>query len=448
MIQSFAACSARFGYADAEFDRLNGMLADTGRWRWFGVADKIRIDPKDVDRYVAGLAKFGAYGETGVWRTVYSPEWVQAQDQVAGWCTEAGLEVHRDEVGNVWGRLAGREPGKSIVSGSHIDSQRPGGRFDGALGVISALAAVRALKEQFGQPKRTLEVLSLCEEEASRFPASNFLGSRAITGAITPKDAEQMVGYGGETMADAMRAIGLDPAKLPDARRDDIEVFIELHIEQGPILEQAGVSVGVVPAINGIRHYVVELTGRADHAGARPMDLRRDPMAGAAEITLGVIDTALRMGRPAVTTVGRMEVEPNGPAIVPERVTFTVDARHSDPEMRERLYQQHEAWMQTVAARRGLELSWSITTDLAPLVCDPGIVRTLQESATEQDVPFLTMPSGAVHDTQRMANIARVAMIFVQSKGGRSHTPAELTSTEDAVAGIQVLAGALHRLAY
>ncbi len=413
-----------------------------------GVVGAIQIDPHEIERYISKLAGFGAHSQTGVWRTVYSPEWVAAQDQIARWCEEAGLEVRRDAVGNVWGRLAGTEPGNSIVSGSHIDSQRPGGRFDGALGVISALSAVRALKEQYGAPRRTLEILSLCEEEASRFPASNFLGSRAITGKLTAEDAEQMIGYDGETLAEAMRAVGLDPACLPEAQRDDIDIFIELHIEQGPILEQADVPVGVVPAINGIRHYVVELSGRSDHAGARPMDLRRDPMAGAAEITLGIIDTALRMGRPAVTTVGRMEVEPNGPAIVPERVTFTIDARHSDPDTRNQLYQRHEEWIRAVAARRGLDVSWSITTDLEPLVCDKSIVQTLQAAATDQDIPFLTMPSGAVHDTQRMADIARVAMLFVRSKGGRSHTPAEFTATEDAVAGIRVLAGALHRLAY
>lgn len=412
------------------------------------MAAQIHIDSAEVEQRIAELAKLGAYGATGVWRTVYSPEWVAAQDLVASWCADAGLQVRRDAVGNVWGKLEGSEAGKSIVSGSHIDSQRPGGRFDGALGVISALTALKAVENQFGKPRRTIEVVSLCEEEASRFPASNFLGSRAITGALTAVDAEQMVGYDGETLADAMRAVGLDPDRLPEAQRDDIDAFIELHIEQGPILEQAGVPVGVVPAINGIRHYVVELAGRADHAGARPMDLRLDPMAGAAEITLGVIDTALRMGRPAVTTVGRMEVEPNGPAIVPERVTFTIDARHSDPDVRERLYLAHESWIRAVAERRGLNASWSVTTDLPPLVCDPEIVHTLQAAASEQEVPILTMPSGAVHDTQRMGNIARVAMIFVQSKGGRSHTPAELTTTEDAVAGIKVLAGALHRLAY
>ena len=412
------------------------------------MAEQIRIDPALVERYIMELARYGAYGETGVWRTVYSPEWVQAQDQIATWCEDAGLTVRRDAVGNVWGRLEGSDGGKSIVSGSHIDSQRPGGRYDGVLGVLSALIAVRALKEQFGQPRRTLEVLSFCEEESSRFPASNFLGSRAITGAISPEDAENLIGYGGETMAQAMREVGLDPARLPEAQRDDIDTFIELHIEQGPILEQAGLPVGIVYAINGIRHYVVELTGRADHAGARPMDTRLDPMAGAAEITLGVIDTALRMGRPAVTTVGRMIVDPNGPAIVPEKVTFTIDARHSDPETRERLYRAHEAWVRSVAERRGLQVGWTITTDLPPLVCDNSVVRTLVEAAEEQGVRHQLMPSGAVHDTQRMANIARVAMIFVQSKGGRSHTPAEFTTVEDAVEGIKVLAGGLHKLAY
>jgi allantoate deiminase len=171
-------------------------------------------------------------------------------------------------------------------------------------------------------------------------------------------------------------------------------------------------------------------------------------MAGAAEITLGVIDTALRMGRPAVTTVGRMVVEPNGPAIVPDKVTFTIDARHSDPAAREQLYRSHEAWVRAVAERRGLEVSWHTTTDLPPLICDEGVVRTLEEAARAQGVRYQLMPSGAVHDTQRMANIARVAMIFVQSKGGRSHTPAEFTTIEDAVEGIKVLAGALHALAY
>ncbi|MEA2585203.1 MAG: allantoate deiminase [Thermomicrobiales bacterium] len=409
---------------------------------------RVQVDPALVERYVMELARFGAYGETGVWRTVYDPEWVAAADQYAAWCEEAELATRRDAVGNVWGRLEGSEGGKAIVSGSHIDSQRPGGRYDGALGAMGALIAIRTLKEQFGQPKRTLEAVAFCEEEGSRFPSAQFWGSRGITGAIGPDDAEQTRGYGGESVAEAMRAIGLDPARIPEAKRDDIETFVELHIEQGPILEQAGYPVGVVQAITGIRHLVVELRGTANHAGAFPMDLRRDPMAGAAEIISGVINTAHRMGRPAVTTCGWMEVDPNGPAIVPERVRFTIDARHPDPEQRELLYARHEALVKEVAARRDLEVSFQNTLELAPIICDADVVALIDEAARAQGIPTLTMTSGAVHDTQRMAELARVAMIFVQSRDGRSHTPDEFSSIEHCTAGIEVLAAALHRLAY
>lgn len=408
----------------------------------------IAIDPALVERYITTMARYGAYGETGVWRTVYSPEWVAAQDQYAAWCEEAGLRVWRDAVGNVWGRLDGSAGGKAIVSGSHIDSQRPGGRYDGVLGALAGLIAIKTLKEQFGPPKYPLEAVSFCEEEGSRFPAANFWGSRAITGRIAPEEPDTLRGYDGETIGEAMRAVGLDPAGIPEALRDDIDTFIELHIEQGPILEQAGRPVAIVNAITGLRHYVIELGGRSDHAGAFPMDLRRDPMAGAAEIISGVINTAIALGRPAVTTVGRMLVEPNFPAIVPDRVVFTIDARHPDPAAREELYARHEALFTDVAARRNLDLTWHTTLNQPPCPADPAIVRLLEAVAREQGVPTLTMHSGAGHDSQIMLRRYRGAMIFVQSKDGRSHTPAEFTSIEHAVAGITVLAAALHRLAY
>lgn len=408
----------------------------------------IAIDPALVERYITTMARYGAYGETGVWRTVYSPEWVAAQDQYAAWCEEAGLRVWRDAVGNVWGRLDGSAGGKAIVSGSHIDSQRPGGRYDGVLGALAGLIAIKTLKEQFGPPKYPLEAVSFCEEEGSRFPAANFWGSRAITGRIAPEEPDTLRGYDGETIGEAMRAVGLDPARIPEALRDDIDTFIELHIEQGPILEQAGRPVAIVNAITGLRHYVIELGGRSDHAGAFPMDLRRDPMAGAAEIISGVINTAIALGRPAVTTVGRMLVEPNFPAIVPDRVVFTIDARHPDPAAREELYARHEALFTDVAARRNLDLTWHTTLNQPPCPADPAIVRLLEAVAREQGVPTLTMHSGAGHDSQIMLRRYRGAMIFVQSKDGRSHTPAEFTSIEHAVAGITVLAAALHRLAY
>lgn len=409
---------------------------------------RIEIDPRLVERYILELASFGAVGETGVSRTVYSPAWVGATERYAAWCEDAGLETRRDAVGNIWGALRGTESGGSIVSGSHIDSQTPGGRYDGALGALAGLIAIRALRERYGRPRRTLEALALCEEEASRFPSANWWGSRAITGRIRPGDWDKVIGYEGETIGEAMREIGLDPERCDEARRDDIAAFIELHIEQGPILEQAGLPVAIVDAITGIRHYEIELTGVQNHAGAFPMDMRRDPMAGFAEIACGLINTAHRLGRPAVTTIGRVVVEPNFPAVVPAAVSFMVDARHPDPATRDRLYAMHEAQMREIAERRGLGLSLRTVLDHPPCICDPGLIETLRAAASDQLVPTMTMASGAGHDSQQMAAIAPVAMIFVRSKDGRSHTPDEFSSIEDIVAGIEVLAAAMHRLAY
>lgn len=409
---------------------------------------RISVDPALVEAMIMQMGAIGAHSGTGVWRKVYSPEWVAANHLFARWCEEAGLTVSRDAVGNVWGRLDGSEPGKSIVSGSHIDTQTPGGRYDGTLGALSALIALKLLKAQFGPPRRTLEALSLCEEEGSRFPTANFWGSRAITGAIAPTDVDTTIGFGGETIGEAMRAIGLDPSAIPTAKRDDIESFIELHIEQGPILEHADLPVAVVDAITGLRHYRVSLKGEQNHAGAFPMDLRRDPMAGFAEIASGAINTAHRLGRPAVTTVGRCEVFPNGAAVVPGEVRFTVDVRHPDPEKGLKLYALHEALMAEVAARRGLELTWTIGIEKAPVLADRALVETFQAAAREQGLPFLTMASGAGHDSQQMAKIAGMVMLFVRSKDGRSHTPEEFSSIPDICAGIELLAAGLHKLAY
>ena len=408
----------------------------------------IEIDADLVEEYILKLASYGAHGETGVWRTVYSPEWVAAQAQVEAWLEEIGLVTRRDGVGNVWGRLEGTSPSPVIASGSHIDTQTPGGRYDGALGVVAALVAVRHLAERFGTPRRTIEVVSLCEEEASRFHAANFWGSRAITGEIRPDHLDTIRDGDGVSIADAMRSVGLDPEAFADARRNDIETFVELHIEQGPVLEDAGIAVGIVDAISGIRHYVVDLKGRSDNGGARPMQGRKEPMPALAEIVLGAFQNARDMGAPAVTTVGRMFVEPNIPAAVPEKVTFTIDARHPHPEKQEELFAHHEALLERAVHKYGLGLEKRVVLDLPPCPCDPETVATLERVAAEQGVRALRMQSGAVHDTQRMAKIARVAMVFVRSKDGRSHTPAEFTSVEDATAGIRVLAGALYEFAY
>jgi allantoate deiminase len=310
------------------------------------------------------------------------------------------------------------------------------------------LIAIRTLKERFGAPRRPLECLAFCEEVGSRFPAANFWGSRAVTARIAPDEPERLRGYEGETIGDTMRAVGFDPARIPTAARDDIDTFVELHIEQGPVLEHAGLPVGIVTAITGLRHYVVEVRGQANHAGAFPMDLRRDPLAAAAEMISGVIRAADNIGRPAVTTVGRMQIDPNFPAIIPGSVSFTIDARHPEPEPLALLYAGHEALLRSVAKRRGVEVSWHTTLDLPPSPADQATVQLLLAAAAGQGVPAMLMHSGAGHDSQVMAGRAKIAMIFVQSKDGRSHTPEEFTSIEHAVMGINVLAAGLYQLAY
>lgn len=407
------------------------------------------IDAAQIDRQIQALAEHGARGETGVARLVYSPEWSAAQADVAAWMEEAGLRVERDAVGNVWGYLDGLRPQDSIIAtGSHIDSQNPGGRFDGALGVVAAIAALSALKQRFGTPKRTIAAVSLVEEESSRFPSANIWGSRAIIGRIAAEEPGRLRGYDGVTMAEAMRDAGFEPARVSEAQRNDVDTFIELHIEQGPYLELADLPVGIVDRITGYRQYLVTLEGVANHAGTTPMDTRRDPMAGAAEIIAGVINTAHRMGRPAVTTVGRMTVTPNERAVIPRQVAFTLDARSPDSAQLETLLARHEALIREVAERRDLRVTLRVDSDRQPVLSDEDVVAALQAAVNEAGVPAMTMASGAVHDAMQMAEIARIAMIFVRSQGGISHSPEEFTSNEDAAAGAEVLARALHNLGY
>ena len=408
----------------------------------------VSIDPALVEKWIMELAAFGAHSGTGVWRTVYSPEWMAAANAFENWGRQAGLAMRRDAVGNVWACLEGEDGGGAVVSGSHIDTQRPGGRYDGAAGALAALIALKALKEQFGTPRRPLEAVAFCEEEGSRFPSAGFWGSRAIVGRIAPGDPDKVVGHEGETIADAMRAVGLNPDHAPDARRDDIAAFIELHIEQGPVLEDAGLPVAIVDAITGIRHIEVTLAGEQNHAGAFPMDRRRDPMAGFAEIVSTLIDHAHRLGRPAVTTIGRVHVDPNGAAVVPRSVIFTIDARHPDPEARKALYAVHDAVLREVCERRRLSLDVRPVLSHDPCLSDPHLVEVLRSAAAEHAIPHLVMASGAGHDAQQIALVAPVAMIFVRSKEGRSHTPEEFSSVGDLVEGTRLLAEALYKLAY
>jgi allantoate deiminase len=408
---------------------------------------RLTIDAEELQNHIDRLGEVGALEAGGLFRGLYDRNWQRAIDLVEGWMAEAGLVARRDAVGNLFGRSEGTASSRCVASGSHIDTVRSGGRYDGALGVLAALSAVKALLRACGPPKKSLEVLVTCEEEGSRF-RSNFWGSRAIIGKVLPSEARALFDSDGVGLGDAMREVGLDPARIPQAARGDIDAFIELHIEQGRVLEAGGHAIGVVDTITGMHQARVEVTGRQDHAGTTPMDLRRDAMAGAAEMVQRIAELATEMGRPAVATVGTMSVRPGAVNIVPGEVVFTVDARHPVPEQHVRLAEQVRRTIEEVARRRGLGLQVQPILDHQPVPMDATVMAAIEAGALAEGLDYLVMASGAGHDSQILAERIPAGMIFVPSRDGRSHSPAEHTPIEQIVPGVRVLARALHRLAY
>ena len=397
------------------------------------------IDRTLLERRLDQLYVIGAEPDGGAYRPLYGAAWATAVERVERWLKDAGLKTRRDTVGNLWGRAEGTDKrGKSIVTGSHIDTVRHGGRLDGALGIVAGLTAVEALLKEKGKPRRTLEVVAICEEEGSRF-ATNFWGSRAITGAIDTVDAE---------IAAAMRERGLDPTKLASAARDDIDTFVELHIEQGAVLETANVPLAVVSAIVGTAHLELAVTGRPDHAGTTPMELRYDALAGAAAMIQAVESIARSLGTPAVATVGKIRAEPDQINVVPGRVVFTVDLRHSDLGARRALEERIRSLCRTTASERGLELEVRVLQERPPVPMHADVRAVLTRAAQECGVRATELVSGAGHDAQILAARCKVGMLFVPSVGGRSHCPEEHTDSGHLELGARVLERALELLAY
>lgn len=407
----------------------------------------VTIDAATMGRYVSELGSCGQQPGGGLIRPQYSAAWVQARDLLTGWMRDAGLEVRYDSVGNLFGRLVGHDDRRTILTGSHIDTVHLGGKYDGALGVLTGLAALAALRAQVGTPARSLEVVALCEEEGSRFHA-NYFGSRAILGLADDMDCDGLRDADGVTLAQAMREVGLDPARYRESARDDIDAFLELHIEQGPVLYEAGTDIGVVTGITALCWQTVTVTGRADHAGTTPMDIRRDALQGAARMALEVAGVAERRGRPAVATIGMWEVRPGGANIVPEQVTFSVDMRHPDDDELTAMTTELQARCEDVARTEGLGLDIEMVKREAPAPTDLRLQQVLTEGAESCDASWRRMPSAAGHDSQLFALHLPSAMLFVPSVDGRSHSAAEYTPDEACALGARVLATALHRLAY
>lgn len=392
--------------------------------------------------------------EPGVTRLLYTEEWSQAQIFLQEKMAGLGLEVSVDKVGNVYGRLSGRDPQqKVILTGSHIDTVVNGGKYDGAYGIAAAMIALQDLQRNFGQPQRTLEVVSFCEEEGSRFPLA-YWGSGHVTERYDGSEAETCIDAEGVTLKAAMaqssflQDITEEKASKRTGVRNDIGAFVELHIEQGIILEKTDTQIGVVQGIVGQRRYVVKVSGIANHAGTTPMFMRQDALASAVEMLYVLESSAKTAGEPLVATSGKLEVYPNTPNVIPGEVLFTLDIRHSEEDELERFCEKLLAECNEIAVKRGVILEVTSVLHTVPAPMDTKLSAMLENICRQQAKTYRMMVSGAGHDAQLFAPRCPTAMIFVPSRAGISHSPEEYTSPEQLVAGLEVLTAMLYELAY
>ncbi|HEX7272054.1 MAG TPA: allantoate amidohydrolase [Casimicrobiaceae bacterium] len=374
----------------------------------------------------------------GLTRVYLSPEQRAANALVLGWMQEAGMSTRLDAAGNAVGRYEGDRPGlPCLMLGSHLDTVRDAGRYDGMLGVVSGIECVAALSSRNRRLPFALEVIGFADEEGVRFNAT-LLGSRAVAGSFDRANLDR-ADREGITMREAMRSFGLDPDAIGHAarRRQDLLAYAELHIEQGPVLEEEGLPVGVVTAINGGNRFSVELTGMAGHAGTVPMGLRRDALAAAAECVMAV-ELIAGSERELVGTVGKIEALPGAINVIPGRVRFSVDVRAPTDAQRERAAKAIRGAFADIARRRKVTLDMQLLWEAKTAPCAPWLQDQIGAAIAAEDIEPRRLPSGAGHDGMAMIAIADIGMLFVRCKGGISHNPAEAISEADAGAAARV----------
>lgn len=391
---------------------------------------------------VARINQLGTISETAehLARIFLSPEHRVAADLIMSWMKDAGMAAHLDAIGNVCGRYEGDRPGLScLMLGSHYDTVRDAGKWDGPLGVITAIACVADLNRRGVRLPFAIEIVGFADEEGVRF-ASTLLGSRAIAGTfdqsvLDARDAD------GLTMREAMVQFGLDPGGIGAAarKRGELHAYVELHIEQGPVLEQQNLPVGVVTAISGATRLAATLAGMAGHAGTVPMALRRDALAGAAEC-IGAVEQFCRADDAGlVGTVGVINAMPGATNVIPGRVAFTLDIRAPDDQHRKHAVAEIVQRIEATAKRRELSLQIDVTHENRTVPCAPWLKAQMAEAVAAEGYGVFELPSGAGHDGMAMIDIADVAMLFVRCRGGISHNPAEHVEPADADAGARVL---------
>jgi allantoate deiminase len=401
----------------------------------------LTINKQRLEQRINELAEIGKIGETGVCRLTLSKEDRQGVEQVKSWMEEAGLTARVDHFGNLIGRLEGENPEAPILMlGSHIDSQPYGGRFDGVIGVLGAIEAVQTMKEQNLLPMMPIEVVAFSDEEGCRFNKGLF-GVRGILGKLEEGELDR-TDKDGITRREALIEFGCDPNRLKDSEYPEgsISAFLELHIEQGPVLEKNNLPVGIVTGISGPLWLTVELEGFAGHAGSVPMPMRQDALVGAAKVIVALNELAGEdFDAPTVGTVGSLKVFPDSRNIIPEKVTFTVDLRDIDINRRHRIEERLRARIKEITAQHGLTCKISEDTNSEPRYCSHEIMAVMREASQEIGLNTMELMSGPFHDSLAMSYVCDYGMIFVRCKDGISHNPKEFSSIEDISFGTELL---------
>ncbi|MDO0822180.1 Zn-dependent hydrolase [Desulfosporosinus nitroreducens] len=404
----------------------------------------------NADRLWKNLLDIGEIGKNpdgGITRLAFTKEDRQAIKMVEALMKEAGLAVHEDEVGNLIGRKEGEDSNApAVLIGSHLDSVFNGGIFDGSLGVLAGIEVLQSMKENGISTKHPIEVYVFRDEEGCRFNFS-LLGSRGMSGTLKLENLEYRDNEG-ISLAKAMKSCGMNPKEFFKASRrpDEIKAYLELHVEQGKVLECENLQVGVVTGIASSLRLMVTVTGKADHAGATPMNLRFDALAAAAQI-IGVVEKETRATKSAVGTVGQIHAYPGGINIIPGRVEFTVDLRDVSIKVAQQLEKSILSQAEDICTQRGLKLEVDFLQRVPPAPCSPEIIDTIAESCRELGIKELHLPSGAGHDAMQVVNLCPIGMIFVRSQNGISHHPAEWSTPEDCTAGAKVLYQTVLKLA-
>lgn len=402
--------------------------------------------PISLEEAIEWLASFGGEPDGGVTRTLYSQPWKEAQQALKGWMEDAGLLTNYDSIGNLFGRLhSPHHNAKTILIGSHVDTVKSGGKYDGAYGIIAGIMALDFLKEKYGQPAINLEVVSFCEEEGSRFPLALW-GSGMMTGQYSYKDIVDIKDSEGIIFETAMMAAGFRNSEY--RVRKDIQTFIELHIEQGPTLEKVEKSIGIVKAIVGQKRFRITVNGESNHVGTTSMKWRRDALHGAVNMIHDLYEIAKKYDEDLITSVGQLFVEPNVPNVIPNQVQFTVDARHPNESVLHSFCQHFSQQFQEHAKKRDLSIHVEMWHEVQPAQMDNKLNEIIQNICTSRAISFYRMNSGAGHDAQLFARVCPTTILFVPSQGGISHSPLEYTSTKDLETGLEVLIQLLHQLAY